>query len=111
MIVHFCQRLEIVSLKINEALVFVPFKYTDFADIFSKNLDVELSKYNRINDYAIKLIKGYQPPYGPIYSIELVALETLKTYIKTSLVNNFIRPFKSLGDALIFFFKKPNRSY
>ena len=37
-------------------------------------------------------------------------LETLKTYIKTNLVNGFIQPSKSLAGASILFVCKPNSS-
>lgn len=32
---------------------------------------------------------GKQPLYGPIYSLKLVELETLKTYIKTNLARGW----------------------
>ena len=38
-----------------------------------------------MNEHAIELVEGKQPPYGPIYSLGPVKLETLKTYIKTRL--------------------------
>ena len=63
-----------------------------------------------MNKYAIKLEKDKQPPFRPIYSLELVELEALKTYIKTNLANNFIRPSKSPIRAPILFNKKLNRS-
>lgn len=49
-----------------------------------------LPKYTKINIYAINLKKSKQPLYGPIYSLELVELNTLKTYIKTNLAKDFI---------------------
>ena len=58
----------------------------------------------------MKLVDDQQPPYGPIYSLKLVELETLKTYIKINLANNLIRSFKSIARALILFDKKPNKS-
>ena len=51
---------------------------------------MELSKYPGINNHAIKLKKSQQLFFSPIYSLKLVDLEILKTYIKISLVNNFI---------------------
>ena len=39
-----------------------------------------------------------------MYNLELVELETLKTYIKTNLVSDFIKLFKSFTVALILFF-------
>ena len=64
-----------------------------------------------MNEHAIKLEEGKQPLFGPIYSLGLVELETLKTYIKTNLANSFIRPSKSLARAPILFDKKPDRSF
>lgn len=61
-----------VFLKADEAFIFVLSKYTNFPNIFSKNLTTKFSKYIRINDYAIDLIKDKLPLYRPIYSLELV---------------------------------------
>lgn len=52
-----------------------------------------------------------QPLYGPIYSLGLVELDTLKTYIKTNLTNDFMRFLKCSAGTLILFDKKPNRSF
>ena len=43
-----------------------------------------------LNEHVIDLENGKQPPYGPIYSLGPVELETLKTYIKTHLKTWFI---------------------
>ena len=37
-------------------------------------------------------------------------LKSLKAYIKNNLANSFIKPFKSLARACIFFDKKPDNS-
>ena len=62
------------------------------------------------NEHAIKLENGKQPSYGPIYSLDRVELETLKTYIKTNLANSFIQPSKSPAGTPILFVCKPNGS-
>ena len=72
---------------------------------------VEHSENTRMNEHAIELKKGKQPPFEPIYSLGPVELETLKIYIKTNLVNGFIRPFKFPAGAPIFFDQKPDRSF
>lgn len=77
--------------------------YTHFANIFSKKLAEILSKRTGINKHATKLGNGKQPPYKPIYSLGLVELETLKTYIETNLTNNFIQSSNSPFGALILF--------
>ncbi len=51
---------------------------------------MELPENTGMNEHAIKLIEGKQPPYEPIYALSPVELETLKTYIKTHLKTGFI---------------------
>ncbi len=67
---------------------------------------MELPENTGINKHAIKLIKGKQSPYGPIYALSPVELETLKAYIKTHLKTRFIQPSKSPTGASILFDKK-----
>lgn len=71
---------------------------------------MELPENTGINKHAIELVKGKQPSYGPIYSLGLVKLETLKTYIEIYLKTGFIQPSKSPAGALIFFDKKSDGS-
>ena len=52
--------------------------------------------------------KGKEPSYGPIYSLGLIELKTLKTYINTNLANSFIYPSKSPTSAFILFIYKPD---
>ena len=86
-----------------EALTKVPNKYSDFVDVISLDLASKLFEYTGINDHAIKLVNGQQPPYGPIDNLELVELKTLKAYIEANLANSFIRPSTSLAGASILF--------
>ena len=90
--------------------VTVPTKYSDFADVFSEKLANILPERTKANEHGIKLEEGKQPPYGPIYSLEPVELETLKTYIETNLSNGFIRTSKSPASAAILFVRKPDGS-
>ena len=78
-------------------------EYLDFAYVFSKNLTEVLPKCTEINEHAIELQKGKQPPYDPIYSLAPVEPETLKIYIETNLANSFIQPLNSLARALNLF--------
>ena len=71
---------------------------------------MELPENTGINEHAIKLQDGKQPPYRPIYRLGPVELETLKTYIETHLKIGFIRPSKSPAGALILFDKKSDNS-
>ena len=63
-----------------------------------------------MNQHAIELKKSQQLLYAPIYSLGMVELKTLKTYIETNYANGFIFPLKSPVDAYIFFFRKPDIS-
>ena len=94
----------------NEAPISIPTDYSDFADVFFSEQASKLLEHTGINDYAIKLVDDWQPPYKPIYSLGPVELETLKTYIETNLKNSFIRPSKSPAWSPILFDKKPDGS-
>ena len=102
---HPSQTPLIATLQQDKAFTKIPPKYMDYANIFSLDLVTELPENIGINKHAIKLVEKKQPPYGSIYRLSLVELETLKTYIETHLKTGFILPFKSLIDALIFFNK------
>ena len=93
--VHLSRKPQISGLIAKEAPTKVLAEYLDFADVFSLDLASELLEHTEINTHAIDLEEGKQPPYGPIYNLKLVELETLKTYIKTNLANDFICPSKS----------------
>ena len=90
--------------------VTMPVKYSDFADVFSEKSANVLPERTGANKHAIKLENGNQPPYGSIYSLGLVELETPKSYIKTNLANSFIQALKSPVSAPILFVRKPNDS-
>ena len=65
-------------------------KYTDFSNIFLKELAEILPERISINKYAIKLEDDEQSSYGTIYSQGLVELKTFKIYINTNWANGFI---------------------
>ena len=103
-------KAQISALIQDEALTKVSPKYIDYTDVFSFDMAMELPKNTGINKHAIKLQDGKQPPYGLIYSLRPVELETLKTYIETHLKTGFILSFKSPANAPILFDKKPDDS-
>ena len=88
---------QIASLVAEE--VKIPTEYSDFSDVFLEEKASILPEATEMNQHAIKLQEGQQPPYGPIYSLGPMELETLKTYIETNLANGFIRPSKSPAGA------------
>ena len=106
--VHPSRQAQIASLDVEE--VTIPAEYLDYTDVFSPDSAAELPEHTGINDHPIDLIDDKQPPYGPIYSLGPVELETLKTYIETNLANGFIRPSKSPAGAPILFIRKKDGS-
>ena len=89
----------------------IPAKYSDFSDVCSSDTAAELPEHTGINDHPINLLDNKQPPYGPIYSLGPMKLETLKTYIKANLASGFIRPSKFPAGTLILFVRKKDGSF
>ncbi len=108
--IHLSQVAQITALQWDKTPTKNLAEYSDYADVFSSDLALELPENTRMNEHAIELIDGKQPPYGLIYALSPVELETLKAYIKTHLITEFIRPSKSPADAPILFDKKPDGS-
>ena len=106
--VHPLKKAQITYLKVDEAPIKVPSKYTDFADAFSPKLAGKLPKHMKINHHTIELVDDWQPLYGPIYNLASVELKILKAYIGNNLTNGFIKPFKSPIGVSSLFNKKPD---
>ena len=104
--IHLDKEAWIASLLIEEVKILG--KYLDFANIFSKKKVLILPDYAELNEYIINLDNTKQLSYGPIYSLGLLELETLKTYIETHLKTGFIQSFKFPVGASILFDKKPD---
>ena len=103
----FCQaQVDTLTSKETE----IPVEYSNFSDVFSSDFVAELPEHTRINDHPIDLLNNKQLPYGPIYSLGPVEIETLKTYIEANLANGFIRLSKSPAGALILFIQKKDGS-
>ena len=103
-------RVQVAALIADKAPVAIPAEYSDFEDVFFKESATVLPEHTEINTHAIDREEGKQPPYEPIYSLGPVELETLKTYIKINLANDFICPSKSPASIPILFDKKLNGS-
>ena len=84
------KQAQVEALLFDKALTEVLAEYSDYSNIFSAENAAELLENTRINKHAIKLEESKQLLFGPIYSLEPEELETLKTYIETNLINNFI---------------------
>ena len=104
-------KAQVGTLSFNKAFIEVLVVYSNYNNVFSTEYAAELSENTKMNEHIIKLEKGKQPLFGPIYSLKLVELKTLKIYIKTNLANSFIQPFKSPVRALILFDRKPDGSF
>ena len=104
------RQAQVGALLFNKAPTEVPAEYSDYSNIFLAEYAAELPENTRMNEHAIKLEDDKQLPFRLIYSLRLVELETLKTYIKTNLANGFIRPSKSPAGAPILFDRKPDGS-
>lgn len=74
--VHYFCRAQIAFLKAYKVIISIFSEYTDFTNVFSKNLIAKLPKYTKINNYAINLVEGQQPPYKSIYGLRPIKLET-----------------------------------
>ena len=107
--IHPDRAAQIASLLIEK--VRIPDEYSDFAIIFIEAKALVLPERTKHNGHAINLENDKQPPYEPIYSLGLVELEILKTYIETHLKTRFIRPSKSPTSAPIFSDKNLDGSF
>lgn len=76
------------------ANVFIPFldKFTYFVYGFQFDLVARILDNTKINNYVMKLIDDQQLFYKLIYSLKLVQLKTLKTYIEINLAYYIINP-------------------
>ena len=84
-------------------------EYHDFLPLFSEIAARELPP-RRSYDYTIPLKEGFNPPFGPIYSLSRVELEALKTWLEDNLSKGFIRSSSSPACAPILFVKKSDGS-
>lgn len=101
---------KLAFLLTNKALIKILFKYLEYTNIFLTDLAIMLLEHNGMNDYIIKLVNN-KKPYGPIYNLGPVKLETIKIYIKNNLKTGFIQPSKFLVSAFIFFYQQSNKIF
>ena len=83
----------------------LPPEYNEYSDVFSDSDAAELPKHGPA-DHAIDLIDGKQSSYDPIYNLNKMKLETLRGYIGSNVVNDFIRSFISPARLSILFVRK-----
>jgi len=87
----------------------IPLEYRDYADVFSKVKASELPPHHDY-DLKIELKEGTSPPLGTLYSLSLVKLSALRTFIDENLNTGFICPASSSHAAPVLFVKKKDGS-
>jgi len=87
----------------------VPPEYHDYVDVFSKAKASELPPHRDYN-LKIDLEEGTSPPLATLYSLSLVELSTLRTFINENLNTGFIHPTTSSHAAPVLFVKKKDSS-
>jgi len=87
----------------------VPPDYHNYADVFSKVKASELPLH-RDYDLKINLEEGTSPPLGTLYSLSLVELSALRTFIGKNLNTGFICPTTFSHTAPVLFVKKKDGS-
>ena len=102
---------QVRALIFNKAPSEVSAEYSNYSNVFSAENAADLPENTEMNEHTIKLEENKQPLFRPIYNLGPMESETLKTYIKTNLVNSFIRFSKSPAEAPILFDWKPNESF
>ena len=90
MSVHSEKQAQVKSLLFNKAFTKVLVEFFNYSNVFSVKNTVKLSENTRMNKHAIKQEEDQQSPFGLIFNLKPIKLKTLKTYMKTNLVNGFI---------------------
>jgi len=85
----------------------IPETLVDYADVFDNDSAAILPTY-RATDYAINLIEGKEPIYGPLYSLSASELRVLQEYIAKELELGRIRYSTSPAGAPLLFVPKQN---
>ena len=62
MLIHLAREAQIAALQADKAPTEIPADYSDYINVFSPNLAMELPENTSINEHAIELIDRRQPP-------------------------------------------------
>jgi hypothetical protein len=82
--------------------------YKDYIDVFNEKEARLLPDYS-LYKLVIKLIKGKQPLFSPLYNLLEAKLKVLREYLDKNLQRGWIRKSRSPASALILFVKKKDR--
>lgn len=102
-LIYYFHKTWIVFLKVDNYLLMILTKYTNFINILNSVQVAKLWKYIGIQDYIIVLLDRKQVLCLPIYSQKSVKLKILNTYIKINIAINFKWHFKLFVENLIIF--------
>ena len=69
MLMHSEKQDHVGALLFDKAPTEVPAEYSNYNNDFSTESAAELPENTGMNEYAIELEEGKQPPFGPIYSL------------------------------------------
>jgi hypothetical protein len=83
----------------------VPAEFHEFHPLFDKIVADRLPPHRQY-DHKIVLKDGFEPPFGPLYSLSRPELEALKAFLEENLDKHFIRQSSSSAGAPILFTKK-----
>jgi hypothetical protein len=87
----------------------VPREYHKYLKIFEK-VNANKLPPHRPCDYKIPLEEGFQPPFGPLYSLSRPELEELKRWLEENLSKGFIGASSLPATTPILFVKKGDGS-
>jgi len=87
----------------------IPPEYHSFLPLFCESIANKLPPH-RPYDHRIPLKEGFEPPFGPLYSLARHELEACKKWIEENLDKGFIRASSSPAGAPILFVKKGDGS-
>jgi hypothetical protein len=87
----------------------VPADFHEFLPSFDKIVADRLPPH-REYDHKIVLKDGFEPPFGPLYSLSRPELEALKAFLEENLDKHFIRQSSSSAGVPVLFAKKGDGS-
>jgi hypothetical protein len=93
--------------ELSDTLELVAKKFRKWINIMTEEAADRLPEHKPY-DHAIDLKEGETPPWGPVYTLNEVELETLRQWLKEMLWMGKIRPSKSPAVAPILFIPKPH---
>jgi hypothetical protein len=101
--------LERKSIEQGDLKSLIPAEFQKFLPLFDKVIADRLPPH-RTYDHKIPLKDGFEPPFGPLYSLSRPELEALKVFLEENLEKGFIRQSSSPAGAPILFVKKGDGS-